>query len=296
MAFNQAAMSAFADYTVANCNGRYQDLAGRDLNVDGRFGYQCMDLFIWFRYRLGFFDNLPTPTAAAVWEMNWTDPGSTMWQVFDGITPDQPAMPGDTFIMNRGFFGNGVGHIGTVLADLGDDIRVLELNGLGDGYEDDNGGQHGSPARIHVWPKTYLYGYLRWIGPTPAVSGQAIIIEPIVPTPPKEDTLSAAEVNTILKAIGSTEAGLRKYIADHMLHGTVSGGTWRPGATALAIENQRRINTANAGIGALESLVEQLAKKNGTPVDYDKITASINKALADGIEITGTIAAKDGAK
>lgn len=199
MAFNQAAMAAFADYTVANCNGRTQDLAGNDLNVDGRYGYQCMDLWIWARYRLGFTDNIPTPDAAAVWEMNWTAPTNRMWDYFDAITPDQAAMPGDFGIMTRAFFGNGVGHIFMILADLGNSIRVIELNGLGDGFEDSSGGQHGSPARIHDWPKTHLYGYLRWIGTSPTASGLSNTITPIT-----EDTfmpaLSEDEQRRILTA------------------------------------------------------------------------------------------------
>lgn len=178
MAFDKSAMQRFADYTVANCNGRTQDLAGRDLNVDGRYGYQCMDLWIWARHRLGFTDILPTPDAAAVWEMNWTAPQNRMWQFFDAVTPDQPAMAGDFFVMNRNFFGNGVGHIGMVIADLGGSIRGLELNGLNDGFEDGRG-QHGSPARVQNWPKTHLYGYLRWIGPAPTVTGNASNITPI---------------------------------------------------------------------------------------------------------------------
>ncbi|WP_427017882.1 hypothetical protein ACQCSX_04505 [Pseudarthrobacter sp. P1] len=178
MSYDKAAMARFADYAIANCNGRLVDLAGRTLNVDGRYGYQCMDLWIWIRYRLGFTDNLPTPDAASVWELN-SQPGLNLWNYWDAITPDQSTYPGDIGIMNRAFFGNGVGHIFMIVADLGANIRVLELNGLGDGFEDTSGGQHGSPARIHDWPKTYLYGYLRWIGPAPTISGQSNAIDPI---------------------------------------------------------------------------------------------------------------------
>ncbi|MDO5743506.1 MAG: hypothetical protein Q4P23_03475 [Micrococcaceae bacterium] len=204
-------MQSFADYAVANINGRTKDLSGNDLNVDQRYGYQCMDLWIWFRYRLGFMDNLPTPDAAAVWEMNWTAPTNRMWEFFDAITPEKTAVAGDIGIMNRNFFGNGVGHIFMILADLGNSIRVLELNGLGDGFEDDNGRQYGSPGRIHEWPKTYLYGYLRWIGTPPAVAGQSSNIAPI-PTAPiteegflmalsdAEQTELLANVRTLVKA------------------------------------------------------------------------------------------------
>ena len=294
MAFSQAAMAAFADYTVANCNGRTRDLAGNDLNVDGRYGYQCMDLWIWARYRLGFRDNLPTPDAAAVWEMNWTDPNSRMWDVFDGITPDQPAMPGDFFVMNRGFFGNGVGHIGMVLADLGGSIRVLELNGLGDGYEDDNGGQHGSPARIQDWPKTYLYGYLRWVGPAPSVSGQSGDITPIIT--PKEDTLSAAEVqaiNTFTQAIIQAE---RKTIVEEIraaadrVGDRVGKEVYSGKVFAQASDNftgDRILVEARANVAALLEALKQATAGSGAVLDLEKIQAAAQtgaeKALAEGL-------------
>lgn len=187
MSYDQAAMAAFAQQVIADCNGRMVTPTGESLNVDGRYGWQCMDLFIYIRYHLGFRDFLPTPDAASVWEMNWTAPTSTMWSVFDGITPDQPCHPGDIGIMNRQFFNNGVGHIFMIVEDLGSSIRVLELNGLGDGREDAAGNQYGSPARIHDWPKTCLYGYLRWIGPAPSVSAQSDTIVPI-----QEDDLMSA--------------------------------------------------------------------------------------------------------
>ena len=159
----------YTDNFVAKWNGRKVSLDGEDINADGRYGIQCMDLWLKFRYGLGFKDWLATPDAASVWELN-NQPGLRMWQFFDSILPSQPAKKGDIGIMNRNFFGNGVGHIFVVLADLGSSIRVLETNGLGDGYEDEYMNQYGSAARIHDWPKTYLYGYLRWIGPVPDVN------------------------------------------------------------------------------------------------------------------------------
>lgn len=197
MSYDQSAMAAFAEQVITDCNGRMVTPTGESLNVDGRYGWQCMDLFIYIRYHLGFRDNLPTPDAASVWEMNWTHPDSTMWTVFDGITPDRPCYPGDIGIMNRQFFNNGVGHIFMIVADLGQSIRVLELNGLGDGREDENGNQYGSPARIHDWPKTYLYGYLRWIGPAPAVSAQSGSIIPIQ----EADVVTQDDINAISTAV-----------------------------------------------------------------------------------------------
>lgn len=124
------------------------------------------------------------------------------------------------------------------------------------------------------------------------VSPQADDITPI-PIPIEEDFLSKEAEQNIMTAIASTEKGIREYIAAHMLHGTVSGGTWRPGVTMLAIENQRRINTANAKLAALEEVIKQLAGGQGVTIDYAKIEAIVEKTLAEGIEITGTITAKD---
>lgn len=170
-----ATIAQYTDAFVQKWNGRKVSLDGEDLNADGRFGIQCMDLWLKFRYGLGHTAWLATPDAASVWELN-SQPGLPMWRLWDAITPDKPAQKGDQFIMNRHFFNNGVGHIGTVLADLGSSIRVLETNGLGDGYEDQYMNQYGSPARIHDWPKTNLYGYLRWIGPVPATASVNAVV------------------------------------------------------------------------------------------------------------------------
>lgn len=118
----------------------------------------------------------------------------------------------------------------------------------------------------------------------------------ITPITPKEDTLSAAEVSTIMAGIASTEKGLREYVNALLVGGYTSGGAKRPGIAPIVTENQRRINTANANIAALTETVKQLAKNQGVAIDYKKIDASIQKALAGGIEITGAIVAKDGAK
>lgn len=116
---------------------------------------------------------------------------------------------------------------------------------------------------------------------------QADTITPIVP---KEDTLSAAEVSTIMEGFASMESGIRQNIRDHFLEGSTTGSgdntTWRPGVTKIVIKNQRRINNANAKLGALENVVAQLAKCQGVAIDYAKIDASIKAALTDGIEIT----------
>jgi hypothetical protein len=102
--------------------------------------------------------------AAGVWE----DFKGKHYEYFDGILPSQPAKKGDVFIYNRSAWQNGgtngPGHIGIVISDNNDGtITVLETNGLGDGWEDTYLNQYGSPPRIHTWPKTNLYGYLRYI-------------------------------------------------------------------------------------------------------------------------------------
>lgn len=111
----------------------------------------------------------------------------------------------------------------------------------------------------------------------------------ITPITPKEDELSAAEVNTIMDGIASMEKGIRQNIKDHFLGGTTSADGWRPGATKIAIENQRRINAANTKLAALEEVIAQLAKGQGVSIDYKRIEAAIKAALADGIEITGEV-------
>lgn len=105
----------------------------------------------------------------------------------------------------------------------------------------------------------------------------------------KEDELSKEAEDRIMNGIASMEAGIRQNLNDHFLHGTNASDGWRPGATKLIIENQRRINTANATIAALTETVKQLSKGQGVTVDYKKIDASIKAALAAGVEITGEI-------
>lgn len=156
-------MIKFTDDFVKEWNGRKLNVNGANINFDGRYGIQCMDLWNYFWTELGIpAAGFPRHAdAAAVWE-NST---GNHYHYFDGITPDKPAKPGDVFIYNRKAWGTGFGHIGIVIRDNGNGtITVLECNGLGDGYEDQWMNQYGSPPRIHTWPKTNLYGYLRRIG------------------------------------------------------------------------------------------------------------------------------------
>lgn len=152
-------MIKFTDDFVAEWNGKVLNENGRSVNFDGRYGIQCMDLWNFWCEEIGLTNWPRHVDAAAVWE----DFNGAHYNSFDGILPDQPAKKGDVFIYNRSAWGTGFGHIGIVLADNGDTITVLECNGLGDGFEDAWMNQYGSPARIHTWPKTNLYGYLRWI-------------------------------------------------------------------------------------------------------------------------------------
>lgn len=157
----------FTNEFVAEWNGRNLNVNGANVNFDGRYGTQCMDLWNYFWTELGIpVAGFPRHVdAAGVWE----DFDGKHYEYFDGILPDKPAKLGDVFIYNRRAWQNGgtqgPGHIGIVIRDNGDGtITVLETNGLGDGYEDDYMNQFGSPPRIHTWPKTNLYGYLRYIG------------------------------------------------------------------------------------------------------------------------------------
>lgn len=152
-------MVKYTDDFVEEWNGNILNVNGRSVNFDGRYGIQCMDLWNFWQEELGLLDWPRHVDAAAVWE----DVKGKHYVYFDGILPDQPARKGDVFIYNRKAWGTGYGHIGVVIEDLGDSIKVFECNGLGDGYEDQWMNQYGSPARIHVWPKTNLYGYLRYV-------------------------------------------------------------------------------------------------------------------------------------
>lgn len=109
---------------------------------------------------------------------------------------------------------------------------------------------------------------------------------------PKEDTLSKAEVDEITASIASMEEGLRNYTAALLIRGYETQGRKFPGIGMVVMENQRRINTSNAKLAALQTLVQQLATQQGVDIDYGRIDASIKTALADGIEISGTFQAK----
>lgn len=162
MANKAVNINKFTDDFVTEWNGRKLNVNGAHVNFDGRYGIQCMDLWNYWWTELGLpVAGFPRHVdAAAVWE----DYNGKHYEYFDGILPSQPARKGDVFIYNRQAWGTGYGHIGIVLRDNGDgNITVLETNGLGDGYEDDWMNQYGSAPRIHVWPKTNLYGYLRFI-------------------------------------------------------------------------------------------------------------------------------------
>jgi hypothetical protein len=161
------ALAKFTNDFVAEWNGRNLNVNGANVNFDGRYGTQCMDLWNYFWTELGIpSEGFPRHVdAAGVWE----DFNGKHYKYFNGILPDKPAKLGDVFIYNRRAWQNGgttgPGHIGIVIRDNGDGtITVLETNGLGDGFEDAYLNQYGSPPRIHTWPKTNLYGYLRYIG------------------------------------------------------------------------------------------------------------------------------------
>lgn len=155
-------MVKFTNDFVTEWNGRNLNVNGANVNFDGRYGTQCMDLWNYWWTELGIpVSGFPRHVdAAAVWE----DFKGKHYQYFDGILPQERAQTGDVFIYNRHAWGTGFGHIGIVVKDNGNGtITVLEANGLGDGYEDAYMNQYGSPPRIHTWPKTNLYGYLRYI-------------------------------------------------------------------------------------------------------------------------------------
>jgi hypothetical protein len=161
-------IDTFTDDFVEEWNGRNLNVNGANINFDGRYGTQCMDLWNYWWLELELTGIPRHVDAAGVWE----DFKGKHYDYFDGIFPNRPAKKGDIFIYNRKAWGTGYGHIGVVLSDNGDTITVLETNGLGDGFEDDYMNQYGSPPRIHTWPKTNLYGYLRYIDQTIAPQGE----------------------------------------------------------------------------------------------------------------------------
>lgn len=152
-------MPKFVAAFVKEWNGRKLNVNGRSINFDGHYGIQCMDLWNFWCEELSLKNWPRHNDAAGVWE----DKTGAHYKYFDGILPDKPARPGDIFIYNRKAWGTGYGHIGVVIKDNGSTITVLETNGLGDGYQDQWMNQYGSAPRIHTWPKTNLYGYLRYI-------------------------------------------------------------------------------------------------------------------------------------
>lgn len=99
---------------------------------------------------------------------------------------------------------------------------------------------------------------------------------------PKEDTLSAAEVKQI-----------NDYTAALLLNGYTSGGEQKPSLRAILSENQRRITASNADIGALRSVVDQIAKSQGVAIDYAKVeeaaATGAARALASGVDIEATV-------
>lgn len=293
MPHNPAAMRAAIAVAVSNCLGRYKDLNGRDLNTDRRYGYQCMDLWNWYRtYVLGFGDILPTPDAASVWELN-NQPGLRLWKFFDAVLPSRPAMPGDVGIMNRQFFGNGVGHIFLVLQDLGSSIEVLELNGLGDGFEDDAGGQHGSPARTHTWPKTNLYGYLRWIGPTPdtgtikpagATNNNTDTKEWYLMTKIPTDNLLQIQNALMSKAFGS-------WIQKTVMNATApssDGRNWAlkshlKGTAARTVQLVKDVAAVRGELAAVRVIAEQAAQASGAAIDQVAVQNAARAGAAEAL-------------
>jgi hypothetical protein len=185
MANKAVDIQKFLNDFVEEWNGKYLNVNGAPVNFDGRYGIQCMDLWNYWWTELG----LPVvgfprhADAAGVWE----DFKGKHYEYFDGILPSQPAKPGDVFIYNRKAWGTGYGHIGIVIRDNSNGtITVLETNGLNDGWEDDAGRQYGSPARIHIWPKTNLYGYLRYIQPKPVIQKEVDFLAALTEKEQKE--------------------------------------------------------------------------------------------------------------
>lgn len=218
-------MIKFTDDFVKEWNGKKFNVNGAPVNFDGRYGIQCMDLWNYWWTELGIpVKGFPRHAdAAGVWE----DFNGVHYKYFDGILPSQPAKPGDVFIYNRKAWGTGYGHIGIVIRDNGNGtITVLETNGKGDGYEDAWMNQYGSPPRIHTWPKTNLYGYLRRIGATYPTAPK--------PTPPKKAPIAKKDIRGWWVDPGDTL-------------GSISTATGVPVATIAKLNGIRDVNRISVG-------------------------------------------------
>lgn len=92
---------------------------------------------------------------------------------------------------------------------------------------------------------------------------------------PKEDTLSAKEVQEIKNHINAV-----------LLGGYSWAGKKHPGIGKVVEENQRRVT-------ALRAVVEQLAAKQGVDIDYAKIEAAVQAGAAKAIEDADLLTAGD---
>jgi GH25 family lysozyme M1 (1,4-beta-N-acetylmuramidase) len=111
--------------------------------------------------------------------------------------------------------------------------------------------QFTSTGRLPGWGGNLDLSQVYGTGPAwdaytrPVTTAQATTVTPI-----KEATLSAAEVTQITKYIDAAVAKVNAYTAALLLYGYNSGGVQHPGIGMVVEENQRRINTANAGIAS----------------------------------------------
>lgn len=124
-----------------------------------------------------------------------------------------------------------------------------------------------------------------------STSSQSSAIEPI-----QEDTLSAAEVNQIIKAVESERITIVNEVRAHTLHNANRMGD-RVGAEAydtkvfaqkVMNENgDRIIHDQRAQIAGLTEVVKQLALSGGTEVDLDKVFEAAKRgaeqAIAEGV-------------
>lgn len=105
----------------------------------------------------------------------------------------------------------------------------------------------------------------------------------------KEDTLSAAEVNQIIKAIEAEGKKTRDYAAALLINGYTIGGIAKPSILAVDANTQGRVSKVLA-------VVEQLAAGSGVAIDYEKVEAAAKEgaagALAEGVDLDATVTVK----
>jgi len=104
--------------------------------------------------------------------------------------------------------------------------------------------------------------------------GAAIGTQGTTITPIEEDTLSAAEVTQIIKAVQAEGQKTRDYVGQLLVSGYTVGGKQFPGDNMVNITTQNRVNAT------LNLVKAMAANPNLTP---EQVTAAVQAGLAEGV-------------